>query len=105
MKRVVMILGLVAAAGVGAYGQTKLKTEPKSIYPIQSGIAYQASFCGTANSPFGASFDMLVTEPLAEGWLEVTVGQISKDTGQFNVGAFKARVNQDRLCYVKPIVP
>lgn len=105
MKRVLMVLALVAAAGVGAYGQTKLKPEPRSIYPIQSGVAYQASFCGTANSPFGASFDMLVTDHLAEGWLEVTVGQLAKNTGEFSYGSFKARINQDRLCYVKPIVP
>jgi hypothetical protein len=106
MKRVLMVLALVIAAGAGAYGQSKLKAEPPSIYPIQAGIAYQASFCGGTAARFGASFDMRVTKQLADGWLEVEVGTLRKDIGEFYEDSpFTARINQARLCYVKPIVP
>lgn len=101
MKRVLIVLGLVAAASAGAYGQSKLTPERPSNDPIQEGVAYQAGFCGTG---IYASMEMKVTKRLNNGWFEAEYGQVNRQTGSMGENAPILRFNQAQLCYVKPIV-
>lgn len=101
MKRVLIMLALAAAAGVGAYGQSKLAPERPSNDAIQEGVVYQAGFCGTG---IYASTELKVTKRLNGGWFEAEQGYANRETGEMG-GATILRFNQAQLCYVKPIVP
>jgi hypothetical protein len=107
MRRVLAILGLVFAAGAGAYGQSLMKAEKPSLDAIQVGALYNASFCGGTGS-FGVRFDMRVTKLLNDHWFEAEYGNFRKDVGAFQdygSGVETGRFNQAVLCFVKPILP
>jgi hypothetical protein len=106
--RVLVILGLVAAAGIGAMAQTARDGRFPSNDAVNEGGTYRASLCADKvwlpSAAYGTGFYMHVTKRLNSDWFEAEVGPLpypadSKMTSPVEI----IRINQTSLCYVKPL--
>jgi hypothetical protein len=106
--RVLVILGFVAAAGIGAMAQTAREGRFPSNDAVNEGGTYNASFCADKvwlpSAAYGTGFYMHVTKRLNGGWFEAEVGILPYPAGSKMTAPVETiRINQTNLCYVKPL--
>jgi hypothetical protein len=105
-----MVLGLVAAAGAGAYAQTSRNTVVQAFEPFNYKEFYSASMCAEktyiGNGSVASNFVMHVKRPLANNWYEADVSsRVDPATNALQEPVETIRINAAHLCFVKPIVP
>jgi hypothetical protein len=110
MRRVLVVLGLVAAAGVGAYGQAARGAVVQNFEIFNYNSVYLASMCAdktyVGSGGTAAAFMMRPVRPLANNWFEAEVASTVDSLSNHVSGQFDTiRINLAQLCYVKPMQP
>lgn len=109
MKRVLIALALVAAAGIGAYGQTARNAVVQDFEIFNYTGVYYASMCAEkiyiSGGAVASNFMMHVKRPLANNWYEVDVSSYVAPDKKTLTDPVTIRINAAHLCYVKPVTP